>query len=199
MALPKKKQPKKWIIGMVLLIGIALLLYSAPSQLPAPLQPLSEALRQAVDTLKDRIDPRPEPSTVLYPVIWALDGDTVLLRIDEKDVTVRMLGIDAPESVHHDETKNTPEGEIASAWLKEYLKGRSVALEYDRELTDQYGRTLAYVYLDGELVEDAILKAGMARALILEPNVKYEKHLLESEREAKKNGAGFWGTGFFEE
>ena len=195
----QKKKWKRWITGIVLLIAFALLLYFIPSRLPAPLQPLSDALQKAVHTVKNWIDPQPEPSEVLYPVIWVYDGDTILVRIDEKDVTIRMIGIDAPESVHHDETKNTPEGEISSAWLKEYLKGRSVALEYDRELTDQYSRTLAYVYLDGELVEDAILRAGMARALVLEPNVKYEKHLLECEREAQKNGAGFWGTGFFTE
>ena len=200
MARPKKKKKvKRWINGIVLLIVFALLLYFIPSQLPGPLQPMSEALHQAVHTMESWFDPNPKPSEEIYPVVWVFDGDTILVRIEEKEVTIRMIGIDAPESVHQDETKNTPEGGIASAWLKEYLKGKSVALEYDRELTDQYGRTLAYVYLNDELVEDAILKAGMARTMILEPNVKYEKHLMESEREAQKNGAGFWGTGFFQE
>ena len=193
-----KKRLRTAVIAVILLVLAASLLYCFPAeQLPAPLRPVAEVVKTAVHAVKNQIDPQPEASEVLYPVLWVYDGDTILVRVDEKDVTVRMIGIDAPESVHRDETKNTPEGETASAWLKEFLKGKSVALEYDRETTDQYGRTLAYVYADGELVEDALLKAGMARVLILEPNNKYEKHLEACEKEAQRSGAGFWGTGFF--
>ena len=72
-----------------------------------------------------------------------------------------------------------------------------MSLEYDQELTDRYGRTLAYVYVDGELLEDILLREGLAVTLVMEPNIRYQKHFEEIENQARKSGAGFWGTGFF--
>ena len=99
-----------------------------------------------------------------YPVAYVFDGDTIAVLKDNKEVTVRMIGIDTPESVNRDQSKNTPEGLEASLWLHERLKGRQIYLEYDEQRIDRYGRDLAYVWLeDGKtLMEDELLKNGMA-------------------------------------
>ena len=115
-----------------------------------------------------------------------------------QEVTVRLIGVDAPESVHPEAEKNTPEGELASLWMKKFITGKRVTLEYDQELKDQYGRTLAYVYADGMLVEDVLLAAGMARTLTMEPNTRYQHHFEMIEKEAREGGSGFWGTGYYE-
>ena len=187
----------------VLLICVVLfccVLYFFPSQIPVPLLPASNTIRQWVESVEKKIFPRPEPSpdSLQYEVIRAIDGDTLLLSIYGTETTVRLIGIDAPESVHTNPEKNTPEGTQASQWMKAFVAGKRVSLEYDQELTDRYGRTLAYVYVDGHLLEDYLLTLGMARTLTMEPNTRYQHHFEMLEKEAREGGAGFWGTGFFE-
>ncbi len=134
-----------------------------------------------------------------YPVAYIYDGDTLAVMIDSKEVTIRMIGIDTPESVNRDQSKNTPEGMEVSLWLHDHLNGRKVWLEYDEQRYDRYGRDLAYVWLDeGEtMVEDELIRMGMALTLPMEPNIRYSSRFGELERQAKNDKAGFWGTGFF--
>ena len=92
-------------------------------------------------------------------VIKVYDGDT--LKIDDGR-KVRLLGIDAPESNHPD----YPIEKIAKK-AKKYLKDRvykkECVFEYNvEEETDKYGRLLAYVYVDGELVNAELIKKGYA-------------------------------------
>ncbi len=194
-----KRRIKRILLGSFafLLLLAACALYFLPDRLPAALTPASDTLREGVEVLKNWIAPQPSAPLKTYKVLRVIDGDTLLIRIDGEETPVRLIGIDAPESVHWDETKNTPEGETASAWLKAYLEGKRVSLEYDQELVDRFGRTLAYAYVDGSLLEDAILRAGMAETLSMDPNPRYELHFAAVEREARDTGAGFWGTGFF--
>lgn len=129
-----------------------------------------------------------------YKVVRVVDGDTIVLPIDGADVKVRLLGINAPESVHADESKNTEEGRIASAYLKDLLEGKEVFVEYDVEALDQYGRILAYVYLDDEttMVNADLIQKGYAKVVRIEPNIKYYEKLKELEEEAKALGLGIW-------
>ena len=141
----------------------------------------------------------PGPLEGPYPVVYVFDGDTIAVTIEGKEVTVRMIGIDTPESVNRDQSRNSPEGLEASLWLHSRLKGRQVFLEYDEQRTDRYGRDLVYVWLeDGvTMIEDELLKNGMAVTLPMEPNTRYSVRFAEIERQAVKENAGFWGTGFF--
>ena len=82
-------------------------------------------------------------------------------------------------------------------WLKQYIAGKRVTLEYDQELSDRYRHTLAYVYVDSMMLEEVLLIMGMVRSLTMEPNTRYQHHFEMLEREARDNGSGFWGTGFF--
>lgn len=113
-----------------------------------------------------------------------VDGDTIVIEGDEY---VRLIGVDTPESVHPDESKNTDEGELASEFLTELLPvGTTIYLEYDKDLTDSYGRTLAYVwlvepntddvsadYVRENMVQGILLEANMAQTLEVEPNTRY--------------------------
>ena len=109
-----------------------------------------------------------------------IDGDTIEVNLDGVLTTVRLLGIDTPESVNPDESKNCEEGIVASNFTKSLLNGTHVYLEYDQELTDKYGRTLAYVYLeDMTFVNELLIKEGYAKPLIIEPNVMHSDILIE--------------------
>lgn len=107
-------------------------------------------------------------------LIRVVDGDTLLVNFEDREVYVRLIGIDAPESVNPDETKNTPEGIEASKWLKDYLKDiKEIQLEFDVERTDKYDRVLAYVYIDEKMLNKTILENGYAKKMTVEPNTKY--------------------------
>lgn len=114
-----------------------------------------------------------------------VDGDTIVVLMDGKKEKVRMIGIDTPESVHPDKSKNTPMGKIASKYTKDHLEGQYVRLETDVQERDKYGRILAYVYLDDKMFNKTLLEEGLANLMTIPPNVKYvdEFKRIESERE----------------
>ena len=116
-----------------------------------------------------------------------VDGDTIVVILDGKKEKVRMIGIDTPESVHPDKSRNTPMGKIASKYTKDNLEGKYVALETDVQERDKYGRILAYVYLDDKMFNKTLLEEGLAKLMTIPPNVKYADDFkkIEAEREGK--------------
>ena len=141
-----------------------------------------------------------------------VDGDTVcvVLEGEEQETKVRLIGVNTPESVSSDESKNCEEGEQASEYTKTILfPGKVVYLEYDKEDTDKYDRTLAYIWLQDGVettsLEDIreymfnakLLLDGQAEVMIVYPNNKYEKEFKVFEQEAQNNQTGFWATGYF--
>lgn len=132
-------------------------------------------------------------------VLRVVDGDTYVIAIDGQGVTVRLIGIDTPESVcYSGELVNTEYGKKASEYAKELLpEGTKVWLQYDKETEDDYGRTLAYVYTknaDGEvyMVNEKLVTEGYARAVCYRPNDKYRRKFKTCHLQAKENGMGFW-------
>lgn len=112
-------------------------------------------------------------------VIRVIDGDTIVVDYDGVEETVRLIGVDAPESVHPDKTKNTAAGFAASEFTTVYLSEQQVELEFDVQQRDQYGRLLAYVYHDGEMFNKKLLMTGHAELATYPPNVKYVDEFTE--------------------
>ena len=137
-----------------------------------------------------------------YKVLYVYDGDTFRIKREGKETKVRMIGIDTPESVAHEEygKPNTKEGKNAAEYLKKLIMDKNVYLEFDAEIEDQYERLLAYVYLSDEttMVEEILLSEGYAKVMIIQPNSKYASRFLEIQEHASKEGKGFWGTGYFQ-
>lgn len=116
-----------------------------------------------------------------------VDGDTIYATVDNTSTKIRLIGINTPESVAWDVSRNTPQGTLASDYVKELLpKGTVLYLEYDEEPLDQYDRTLAYVWLkkdaDPTSFQDfceynlnaVILKNTYCNTMTFAPNDKYE-------------------------
>ena len=120
-----------------------------------------------------------EPEGLEYGTVeFVIDGDTFVFKNKEGiESRIRMIGIDAPESASHIESQNTEAGRLATEFVKSHLEGKRVGLEYDVQTTDRYGRTLAYVWLDGELFNKRVLEEGHAELLIIPPNEKYSDYL----------------------
>ena len=128
----------------------------------------------------------------LYEVVRVVDGDTIVINYNGKDEKVRLIGVDTPESVHSDKSKNTKEGVKVSDYTKSKLTGKMVSIELDVEERDKYGRILAYVYLDGEMYNKHLLEIGYAKVATYPPNVKYVEDFKELQKEARENNKGLW-------
>ena len=108
-----------------------------------------------------------------------VDGDTIIVHNPEGDrLRVRLTGINAEESVHEDESKNTDKGREASQFMKDLLADVDVVyLEYDVEEFDQYDRTLAYVWIETEgtyiMVNEIMLATDYAEPVYIKPNLRY--------------------------
>ena len=103
-----------------------------------------------------------------------------------------MIGVDTPESVHPDKTKNNEFGVIASNFSKGYLENKEVSLELDVQERDKYGRILAYVYLDGVMYNKTLLQEGMAKVSTYPPNVRYVDDFKALEKAAREANKGLW-------
>ena len=125
-------------------------------------------------------------------VVRVVDGDTIVVKYDGVDEKVRLIGVDTPESVHPNETKNTEEGIKTSEYTKQRLTGKTVELELDVQERDKYGRILAYVYVDGEMYNKELLKLGYAKLATYPPNVKYVDDFTKLQKEARENKVGLW-------
>lgn len=129
------------------------------------------------------------------PVISrVIDGDTieVVLPSGQRE-TVRLIGVDTPETVHP--TKGVqPWGPEASAFTKKLLPiGTTITMEMDVQERDNYGRLLTYVYLpDGRMLNSVLLEEGMAQLMTIPPNVKYVSLFTRLQAEARQNGRGMW-------
>ncbi len=132
-----------------------------------------------------------------YPharVVEVADGDTLVVELpDGRTDTVRLLGIDTPET-HHPTKGVECFGPEASAFTTAQLLGRTVQLELDVEERDLYGRRLAYVSVDGHRFEEVLLRRGYARLLVIPPNVRHGREFLALELEARRAGRGLWGA-----
>jgi micrococcal nuclease len=126
-------------------------------------------------------------------VVKAIDGDTIVVRVDTRTDTIRLLGIDTPET-HHPTKPVQCYGPEAAAYTKAHLEGRTVRLEDDVEPRDLYGRRLAYIYVDGHRFNDVLLQRGYARLLVIPPNGSHARTMLAEELAAKRAGVGLWGA-----
>jgi len=124
-----------------------------------------------------------------YDVRWVDDGDTIVL-IDGRHV--RYIGINAPE-IRHGGRKAEPNGYEAKRFNKNLVLSRKVRLEFGKERTDQYGRLLAYVFLeDNTLVNQEMIENGYAYCLSRKPNDRYDEIFLKAQRRAMSARIGIW-------
>lgn len=131
-----------------------------------------------------------------YPVSGYIDGDTFKIKTGKTETTVRLLYVDAPKAENF-ETVARQYSERAADFTKQLLAdSQEVRLTFDKEPTDAYGHSLAIVELkDGSILNELLLEEGLAKVLIVEPNVKMENVYKQREQQAKQAGLGIWSTG----
>lgn len=126
-------------------------------------------------------------------VTKVVDGDTFWADDGTTGIKIRLIGVDAPESRRTFKKEVGYYGKEAKVYLTKLLIGKSVRLEFDLDHTDQYGRTLAYVYLeDGTFVNAELVKNGYAMVMTVPPNIKFAEKFVELQKEARENNLGLW-------
>lgn len=125
-------------------------------------------------------------------VTHVTDGDTIGVGRGWRYQTVRLIGVDTPETVHPEKPVEFF-GPEASEFTKRQLEGKKVHLEFEPSTQyDDYGRLLAYVFLiDGTLFNAELIKQGYACVIAPSPFHRYKEFRFH-EQEARLAGAGLW-------
>ncbi len=133
-------------------------------------------------------------SSTFFHVVEVTDGDTITISKECKPITVRLIGIDTPETV--DPRKPVQcFGIESSNFTKRSLLKRNVKIETDlsQDLYDKYGRLLAYVILEeGTNFNKILLEEGFAHEYTYKVPYKYQLEFKEAEKLANMSKRGLW-------
>lgn len=129
-------------------------------------------------------------SAELAKVKRVVDGDTIELENGQK---LRYIGMDTPESVK----PNTPVQCFAKAAVarnKELVEGKEVRLVKDVSDKDRFQRLLRYVYVDDVLVNETLIKEGLAFSRSYPPDISMQDQFRQAEAQARANNIGLWAS-----
>jgi endonuclease YncB( thermonuclease family) len=130
-----------------------------------------------------------------YSINHFIDGDTIAVNMNGSIETVRMIGVDTPET-HKPNTPVQCYGPEAADFTKTLIGQSSVRLQADPLDTnrDRYGRLLRYVYLqDGQMVETELINNGYGFAYTQFPFQK-STEFKNDEQAAKDAKKGLWAA-----
>ncbi|HYF92607.1 MAG TPA: thermonuclease family protein [Symbiobacteriaceae bacterium] len=130
-----------------------------------------------------------------YKVLDVTDGDTIVIAKDGES-RVRLLAMDTPEKSEtrygYVEYFGEEAWRHASALIEE--SGWHVRITYDKARKDQYGRDLAYVWLqDGRMLNALMVADGYAYSYTSSPKPEYVDNFLALMRQARSRRLGLWG------
>ena len=116
-----------------------------------------------------------------------IDGDTAVFLLDQKETKVRFLAIDAPE------IDTTFGKEVASYVCNVLKKSEKIHFEFEETASkDKYGRTLAWVYVDDQLLQKILVEQGYAEVKYIYDDYKYVEQLENLQKQAKEKKLGIW-------
>lgn len=145
------------------------------------------------DFINEQIDEK-EFQENRYLVTKVIDGDTINVLINGKSETLRLIGVDTPETV--DPRKPIQcFGKEASDKARSLLLGKNVLLESDptQGERDRYQRLLRYVFLEnGENFNLIMIRDGFAHEYTYNTPYKYQAEFVAAEKFAQENNLGLW-------
>ena len=174
-------------IGILCLVVVALAIWWLVPRAAAPEQPEISAPGMPADAFEMTVES-------------VHDGDTLRARVatpnavvtDLESTRVRLLGVDTPE------ISPAPEcwGDEATDSLRAMVApGSTVWVAADRDVHDQYGRHLLYVWTsEGRFVNAELIARGDGVVMVFAPNTRHESFLRTLEAAASGAGRGLWGA-----
>lgn len=122
------------------------------------------------------------------------DGDTFRYG-DEK---IRLLAVDTPETVKSGTEVQRFGPEASERTCNLVMNAETITFEYDAgNEIDKYGRNLYWVYIDGQLLQETLVKEGLAEIKYVDNKTVDQaklKVLKEAEKDAQYNAIGIWGN-----
>lgn len=177
----RSKRTPLWVVVLV----VALVCAQQAGWLPQAAQDTSQKVAQTAS----------ENQPGLYAISHFVDGDTISVDMNGKKETVRMIGVDTPET-HKPNTPVQCYGPAAAAYTKTIIGTNKVRLQSDPQSTDRdrYDRLLRYVYLpDGRLVQKELIANGYGFAYTQFPFTKSDE-FVQAQESAKSANKGLWGN-----
>ena len=134
-----------------------------------------------------------------HEVTRVVDGDTLDVRLPSasprgrvRELRVRLLGIDCPETVQPDHAVE-PWGPEAAEFTKTFVAGQAVQLRFDKRRLDKYDRYLAYVFVDDRMLNEELVRAGLAVVSTFPGDSdSMARRLRAAETQAKEQARGVW-------
>lgn len=135
------------------------------------------------------------PTETKGKVVYVDDGDTVVLLSSERvQIKMRLSSIDAPESSHTTKEEGRvgqPFADKSKQYLSSMVKGRDVAAKCFEP--DRYERQVCELFLNGESVNRAMVRAGFAWANKANHG-RYlrDRSVAELQEDAERRKVGLW-------
>lgn len=129
-----------------------------------------------------------------YKVARIVDGDTLKIEDSSDETTVRLIGVDTPETKHPSKGVECW-GPEATELMEDLAEGEKVFLESDdtQESVDRYDRRLAYVWKsDGTLLNLEMIAQGAGREYTYDKPYEYVDTFKSAESDARENNLGLW-------
>lgn len=149
------------------------------------------ALQQWHPELFQRAAPR-ALETGVFQIARVVDGDTLLIA--NSNERLRLIGADTPETVKPNWPVE-PWGPEAAVFTKKFVAGGEVRLQFDGDPRDKYGRILAYVWVGDQMLNEELIRAGLARAKTqYHYSTAMKARFRRAESEARTARRGIWSA-----
>ena len=123
------------------------------------------------------------PPPVVVPVLSMAVGDTIRVQVGGESEALRLIGIDSPEppACLADE---------ATARMSELVARRDVRIDTDTSDRDRFDRLLRYVFVDGQFVNEELVRDGLAEAVRFPPDTRLAEILEAAQEDAQADRVG---------
>lgn len=175
-----------WIIAGILFLILAF-----------KTNPENRKIEVKTENIIPTVEITPTVKQDLVLVTKIIDGDTLMVKINDKIETIRLIGVDTPETVDPRKTVQCF-GKEASGKAKELMENKRVRLEADTTQTDRdkYNRLLRYVYLeDGTLINKKLIEEGFGFEYTYQIPYKFQAEFKEAQKIAEERKMGMWADG----
>ena len=137
------------------------------------------------------VPPPVEKALTIGRVVSVVGGATIDVEVDGQVLRVQYLGIEVPDA-EPPGTNGQPLRERALEFNRFLVDGRTVELEKGAVEANALGHLLRYVYVDGEMVNMALLTNGYAAVASFPPDFRHRTSFAMAEESAKREQRGYW-------
>jgi len=131
-------------------------------------------------------------------------GEFEVVRVERADLLivrqhVPMLGTDSLKPLEAPllliGVKSLAPSTEGKQFTSEFLSSGTPSLDLDRRRLDSDGHFLGYVYVDGRLLNEEVIRAGFAQASLYPgDNQTMHRNFVKAEKEAKRAERGMWAS-----